>query len=658
MFGRHADLVRRLHAAILRIQHDAAAAGVAAPNGQEWFELLQHKLLPQLTDDAYLVVAVVGGTNIGKSVIFNHIAGTRASASSPLASGTRHPVCLTPVGFAQQHDLTQVFPGFEIVRWARPEAALEETDDHRLFWRESPNTPTNLLVIDTPDVDSDARINWQRADHIRRSADLLVAVLTQQKYNDAAVKQFFRHAAADDKAVIVVFNQCLLPEDEEYWPRWLETFVRETGVAPIGLYLAPNDRRAAESLQLPFFARPVAPLLETAVTSGGRGSRRAEGESTSDESSGSAGASPSQVHTPPAKQAPADDAPRSLLTDLSQVRFTEVKLRALRGALRHIADEDAGAPAYLRRVAATAADFHAAAQLLSAQQLAEVDNWPVVPNALLIAAIRAWWQEQRSGWSARVHGFYNVVSQGLTWPVRFARERLAGEQLPPWEQYRARESSAILTAIERVYEKLTFVAQLGNDVLKPRLDSILAGAPRAAVLSNISAAHAEVDFERELTAIVHSELADFREASPGYYEFFRKLDQAAAAARPVTSIVLFMSGFAPVGHALTPVIADTALQGLLHVAGDVAGGTLSAAVGDAVLSGGAATGAAYLEARFRRLHSAFAARRAAWLAGQLSGLILGSLPEDIRRAAALPELPAFAEADSAVRELRKLLGEG
>jgi hypothetical protein len=208
-----------------------------------------------------------------------------------------------------------------------------------------------------------------------------------------------------------------------------------------------------------------------------------------------------------------------------------------------------------------------------------------------------------------------------------------------------------------VYEKLTFVAQLGNDVLRPRLDRILAGAPRAAVLSEIAAAHKQVDFEQVLNQMVSAELVDFRTASPGHYEFFRKLDQAAAAARPVTSVVLFLTGFAPVGHALTPVITDTALQGIFHVAGDVAGGTISAALGDAVISGGAATGAGYLEAKFRRMHSAFAAGRAAWLAEQLGRHVLGALPQEIQRAAGLSEHPSFRAANTAIHDLRKLLHE-
>jgi hypothetical protein len=55
------------------------------------------------------------------------------------------------------------------------------------------------------------------------------------------------------------------------------------------------------------------------------------------------------------------------------------------------------------------------------------------------------------------------------------------------------------------------------------------------------------------------------------------------------------------------------------------------------------------------LHAAFAARRAVWLGDQLSRHVLGALPEEIRRAAALPEDPAFGEIKSAVYELRRLL---
>ena len=120
---------------------------------------------------------------------------------------------------------------------------LEESEEDRLFWRVGAHVPPRLLLIDAPDVDSDAVVNWRRARAIRESADVLISVLTQQKYNDAAVKQFFREAAEADKPVIVIFNQCDLKADRDYWPQWLTTFCAETGASPELVYVAPTIGR-------------------------------------------------------------------------------------------------------------------------------------------------------------------------------------------------------------------------------------------------------------------------------------------------------------------------------------------------------------------------------------------------------------------------------
>jgi hypothetical protein len=221
--------------------------------------------------------------------------------------------------------------------------------------------------------------------------------------------------------------------------------------------------------------------------------------------------------------------------------------------------------------------------------------------------------------------------------------------------YRQQEWSAILTAVERVFDKLTFLAHLGNDVLRPRLEAVMSGTSRSQLLQSIHAAHAQVNLEQALEQLVSEGLAGFREESPRHYEFFRRLDLLAAAARPVTSVVLFVTGFAPVGHALTPVLTDTAFQGVVHVAGDVAGGTIAAAIGDAVISEGASTGVGYLEAKFRRLHAAFAGKRAAWLADLLNTHLLGTLPDEIRQAASLPASDAARDVRSCVEQVRNLL---
>ncbi|MFQ5734775.1 MAG: GTPase domain-containing protein [Planctomycetaceae bacterium] len=620
LFQHCAETTQRLLRAATALEREATLLQVPALEGREWFDLLRQKLLPQLTDDSFLVAAVVGGTNIGKSVIFNHLAGCKASATSPLASGTKHPVCLVPPGFEKTHDLASIFEGFELRKWRASDDALQESESHLLFWRSSPETADNLLVLDSPDIDSDAPVNWQRADHIRRSADVLIAVLTQQKYNDAAVKQFFRKAAEEDKAVILVFNQCLLPEDEQYWPIWLETFCRETGVQPEIVYLAPTDREAAEENRLPFFER-----------------RWEEGGG-------------SRVEGPESR-----DPSKDLAADLSRLRFEDVKLRTLRGSLNHLLHEEHGVPAWLRELVARSGRFQSAAELLSAEKLARLDDWPAVPNAVLVNEIRTWWQGQREGWSKSVHGFYNAVGSGVTWPFRFARKKIQGEPPPPFDEYRKREWSAMLATVEKAYERLTVLGDAGNPLLEQRLRDLLGGERRTALLESLEADHAEVDFETHLRDVVVGEMQSFQEESPKLYGFFRKLDKTAAVVRPATSVVLFLTGVGPAGDAAAHIVTDSALQTVVHVAGDVTGGTLAAAVGDQALSGTAAGSLGYIEAKFRKLHAAFAAGRVKWLLERLKERLWGTLLEDLAAGASIVGTDGYREVQACLSALREQL---
>lgn len=618
-FAECAENVQTLFDALTDLERAAKPLQLPPLAGREWYQLLVEKLQPQLSSDAFLVAAVVGGTNIGKSVIFNHLAGDRFSATSPLASGTKHPTALVPDGFPKRFDLSRVFPGFELINWEDPDAALVEADADRLFWKEHPSLPPNLLVLDTPDIDSDARVNWDRADSIRRVADVLVAVLTQQKYNDAAVKQFFRQAAREEKAVLVVFNQCLLPDDEAYWPVWLNTFCDETGLSPEFVYVAPNDRQAAEHNSLPFYLR-----------------RRRDNEEVA-----------------PDEQA----ATRSLATDLSSLHFERIKLQTLRGSLAEVTDAGRGAPSWLAEIRTRSSEFQSAAEVLSTHKLAQIDDWPPIPNNLLVAEIRQWWGRQREGWSRNVHEFYNTLGAGLMWPIRFARRQMVGEETPPFDEYRRHEWNAILRAVEKVYERMQWFGELGNELLQPRIDALLSGQSRAELLKRFEAAHAEIDLEHELQQLVARELATFRDESPDFYQFLKTLDAGAAAARPATSIVLFMTGFGPAGDAAAALVADSALQTVVHVAGDVAGGTVAAAVGETTISSTTASGVGFIEARFRRLHSAFTAQRVKWLAGMLEEHFLGSLPAELQTSANLATSTEYRAVEQAIEHVAHRLEE-
>ncbi|MFZ9093072.1 MAG: GTPase, partial [Planctomycetaceae bacterium] len=163
------DAAADLHRAIGLLEQQIELLDVQAARDQEWYALLTEKLLPQLGSPEFLVVAVTGGTNTGKSSVFNQLAGTRASSASPLAAGTRHPVCLVPSEFSEQARLQQIFPEQRLQHWQNADDALLPDEQNLLFWRECAELPSHLLLLDTPDIDSDARVNWERADKIRRT---------------------------------------------------------------------------------------------------------------------------------------------------------------------------------------------------------------------------------------------------------------------------------------------------------------------------------------------------------------------------------------------------------------------------------------------------------------------------------------------------------
>ncbi len=616
-FDQCTEVIQRLQVAVRNLDATVAAFELKKLEQREWYELLERKLKPQLGDESFLVVAVVGGTNIGKSVVFNHIAGGRISSTSPMASGTKHPTVIVPDGFTKKVDLNELFPGFVLSEWKEADQALALDDRHLLFWQENKATPQNLVILDTPDVDSVAEVNWERADHIRQSADVLIALLTQQKYNDAAVKEFFRKAAQEDKLVIVLFNQCLLPDDEQYWPLWVGTFCKETGVKPHAVYIAPNDRRAAEANELSFYERPW-PI--------------------------SPGTAPESY----------DHVSRNLLNELSQLRFGEIKVRTLRGALKHLIDPQLGIPSWLHEIDKRSHEFQEAMELMGTQRLVEIERWPTLPNKVMIRQIRQWWAAQREGWQANVHGFYNRIGQVVAYPISALRGK-QDESESPLELYKKQEWETVLDVLDRALERLTWMRDLGNPLLSPRLEKILSGASREGLIKRIRNEHEAIDFEKQLKKMIEKSLAGFREESPESYKMFRRIDSVAAAARPVVSVVLFVSGAGPLGDMIAPVVTDTALQGVLHVAGEAVGGTVVTAVGDKVITEGASSGAGYLEARFRQLHATFAQQRAAWMAHQLESQLFGSLPHELSESSQVSQSAEFKQMRSLTDELTKLV---
>lgn len=598
-----ANQVRQLDRSLAALAPVAMRVGIGPPDGEGWYELLRFKLLPQLDSEPFLVVAIVGGTNIGKSSLFNHLAGEVASGVSPLAAGTKHPICLVPPGMNDAALLAKLFEEFDLAPWRSADDPLGDSPEDMLFWRVGQNVPPRLLLLDAPDVDSDVKVNWGRARAIRQAADVLVAVLTQQKYNDAAVKQFFREAVAADKPIVAVFNQCDLERDREYWPQWLATFRAETGAEPELVYVVPHDRDAVHQLRLPFYA--VGP----------------------------------DADRPP-------DAPSSLRDELAKLHFDTIKIRTFRGALSRVLDADGGAAGYLGRIRTAAGDFTAAIEALSTTEMARV-AWPTLPPRLLVQEIRDWWDTGRSHWSRNVHGFYRTLSRGVTWPVRTALSQLRGDA-EAIEPFRRRESEAIVMAVENMLAELDRLARVGNEILRPRLLELLGGPARERLLERVREAHAHLPpVDDDYRRFLREELDAWRDRNPGAVRWLRRFDHVAALARPAISIALVVTGWGlagPVvgqpGHLLIELpmeaVVTSTIAGVGEAGVNVAGEGVSQAAGRL----------------FRRLQSRYAQQRAGWLAGWLEQELMGGLLGELRRGAEVPQSAAFREVEESLDALR------
>lgn len=640
MLSDWAGKVERLHRALAALDQSARALGVQPPQGQEWFELLEHKLLPQLSRPPLLVVAVVGGTNIGKSVIFNHLAGESASGVSPLAAGTRHPVCLVPPHFEDQATLAALFEGFALHRWQSDQDPLGEAAEHRLFWRASDHVPQRLLLLDTPDIDSDASVNWQRADLVRQAADVLVAVLTQQKYNDAAVKQFFRKAAQADKPVVVVFNQVDLEEDRAYWGQWLHTFASETGVRPELTYVVPYDRPAARELELPFFALDTRPHFESVE----RESQAAAEQAVGEPNPGAAPHGTALVLEPAAESG-------SLREELAALHFDEIKIRTFRGAIERVTDRETGAAGYLEQIRRQSAEFAAGAAALSASEMARV-QWPTLPPRVVVEEIRRWWDEHRSGWSRAIHSGYRWLGRGLTWPLRAAWHGMTDGGQDPLENFLMRERTAVITAVENLIGQLERLAKVGNPTLQPRLANLLRGESRDALLARVVQSHSKLPpVSDDYRAFLEDELSRWEQDNPRAVSVLRSVDYVAALARPAITISLCVSGWIVAGGIVQEAAMQAATQGATHLATEAAitGGI---AGGGEMLVSTTSEGLTAASARlFTRLQTRYAELRSQWLADWLERELLGDLLQELRTGAEVPEGEVFQECESALAAL-------
>ena len=154
---------------------------------QHWQQTLDHKLLPRIGDGFPLVAAICGGGSTGKSTLFNTLVGRPVSPAGGKAGLNRRVLVGKPKALK---DKDRLFDYLGHAYGTSP-GRLEKTEDlcspGPPLYCESDALPKQVVLLDTPDIDTGARGHYTNRDLARQSlevADLFIYIFTNTTYNN------------------------------------------------------------------------------------------------------------------------------------------------------------------------------------------------------------------------------------------------------------------------------------------------------------------------------------------------------------------------------------------------------------------------------------------------------------------------------------------
>lgn len=208
--------------------------------------LLEGKLAPELSTACGLplFVGIQGGTNVGKSTVFNAVCGKILSPSLVTASATKHPLLFAH----ERHRATLLAPGSlgdvcceELADPKQLITAPEKVDIAYATFHDDPALE-GVVVLDSPDFDSSLLSNAVVAARVAALSDVTVFVTSSQKYADRALVEELARLLQLKGRVVLVLNQV----DEEIVFRTLVDDLRETLAARMG-----GKKPPLEAIQIP-----------------------------------------------------------------------------------------------------------------------------------------------------------------------------------------------------------------------------------------------------------------------------------------------------------------------------------------------------------------------------------------------------------------------
>jgi len=205
-------------------------------------------VLPRLRDiDAPVLVVVGGSTGSGKSTLVNSLVGSDVTRPGVLRPTTRSPVLVHHPNAAHWFEGDRVLGSLARVRGGPGDGpGVLELAASELI-------PSDIALLDAPDIDSVVDANRQLAAQLLEAADLWLFVTTAARYADAVPWELLRGAARRGSVIGLVLNRVPAGAAGEIAPH-LSEMVADEGLRAATLFTIdeqplPEGRLPGETVQ-------------------------------------------------------------------------------------------------------------------------------------------------------------------------------------------------------------------------------------------------------------------------------------------------------------------------------------------------------------------------------------------------------------------------
>ena len=173
--------------------------------------LLESKVLPELLANLELplFVGIQGGTNVGKSTVFNALSGRILSPAIVVASATKHPLVYLHERWRPRFLGSNLFPHLTSEELQDPNQLITNANRSDVLYFRFHNEARleAVALIDSPDFDGALLTSLDGAERIAAISDVTLFVTTAQKYRDRLLVSRLQRLLELKGEVVLVFNR-------------------------------------------------------------------------------------------------------------------------------------------------------------------------------------------------------------------------------------------------------------------------------------------------------------------------------------------------------------------------------------------------------------------------------------------------------------------